>query len=46
MRYVIKQQEDGLYFVIDEWAFRVIVSDASLDYCNGVLAGIAYLGGH
>lgn len=42
MRYFIKRQDDGLYYVKDEWRNKVIVCDASLDYCNGILASIAY----
>ncbi|URY99206.1 hypothetical protein 6939_0027 [Klebsiella phage 6939] len=42
MRYVIRKQPDeNLWYVKDEWANRVLVSDASRDYCEGFLAGLA-----
>lgn len=46
MRYVIKQQPDGLWLVKDEWRNKVILSDVSRDYCDGFLAGIAAVGGN
>ncbi|WPJ55284.1 hypothetical protein RCIP0089_00021 [Klebsiella phage RCIP0089] len=45
MRYLIKQQPDGLWYVKDEDRNKVLVCDASREYCDGFLAGIAAVGG-
>lgn len=44
MRYFIKQQIDGLWYVKDEYENRVLVYDASREYCEGFLAGLAHKG--
>lgn len=44
MRYFIKQQPDGLWYVKDEYTNEVLVSDVSRDYCDGFLAGLAHKG--
>lgn len=46
MRYVIRKQpdDDRLWYVKDEWTNRILVSDASRDYCEGFLAGLANKG--
>lgn len=44
MRYSIKAQPDGKWLVYDEWRKDVLVSDASREYCDGFLAGLAQLG--
>lgn len=46
MRYKIKQQPDGNWMVIDQWCKKVLVDDASYDFCNGYLAGLANNGGN
>lgn len=45
MRYVILEQLDGKFLVRDMWQNKVLVRDASREYCKGFLAGIAAVGG-
>lgn len=45
MRYAIKEQPDGKWYVKDEWCNKVLVEDASREYCDGFLAGIYAVGG-
>lgn len=45
MRYDMIQQANGKYMIVDQWCIKVLVSDASYDYCMGYLAGLANFGG-
>lgn len=43
MRFVMKQQPDGLWLVKDEWTNKVLAWDLSREYAEGFLAGAALM---